>query len=301
MQSNEGILGFSADVHVQPTLSIVPGLKNITRIVCGANHCLALDNKGTVVAWGSGQQNQLGRRVIERTRLNGLIPREFGLPKNKVCSSLLSSLAFLVHTLIAFLKQISFIAAGSYHSFAIDKTGLVWAWGLNSYGETGCSDDVGEDEAVVLRPTKVASLADKNIVHLSGGSHHSLAITASGEILGFGRCDGAQLGITAFDSLPKESVHRDEKGVARIVAVPTKLPGVGHGGAVFCDSGPDQNLVVTKDGKAYSWGFSVNYQTGQGTTDDVNEVTLVDNTAVRETKLTWAGCGGQFGMFASEA
>ncbi|KAG9718909.1 RCC1/BLIP-II protein, partial [Aureobasidium melanogenum] len=61
-RSNEGIFGFTADVLVQRTPMLIPGLKKIKHISCGANHVLALDATGAVFAWGSGQQNQLGRR-----------------------------------------------------------------------------------------------------------------------------------------------------------------------------------------------------------------------------------------------
>jgi regulator of chromosome condensation len=44
---------------------------------------------------------------------------------------------------------------------------------------------------------------------------------------------------------------------------------------------------------------STNYQTGQGTTDDIETPALVDNSAVRDKKLVYAGCGGQFSILAS--
>lgn len=62
---------------------------------------------------------------------------------------------------------------------------------------------------------------------------------------------------------------------------------------------PDGCLVVTKDGHAYSWGFSGNYQTGLGTTVDVIDATLIDNTAVRGKQLVYCGAGGQFGVLAA--
>jgi regulator of chromosome condensation len=62
---------------------------------------------------------------------------------------------------------------------------------------------------------------------------------------------------------------------------------------------PDGNLVVTKEGKAYSWGFSGNYQTGVGSLEDVEEATWIDNTAVRDKKLVFCGAGGQFGVLAA--
>ena len=55
-------------------------------------------------------------------------------------------------------------------------------------------------------------------------------------------------------------------------------------------------LVHDDGGKAYSWGFSTNYQTGQGSDEDVVEARHIDNTAVRGKKLVFAGVGGQFGI-----
>ena len=275
-QSNEGILGFSAESHIQNTPTLIPGLKKITNLVCGENHVLALNDKGGVFAWGSGQQNQLGRRVVERTRMNGLVPREFGLPKNKI----------------------RYIECGAYHSFAIDKSGKVWTWGLNSYGETGISEGAGDDDACVLKPTLVKSLADKNITVMKGGSHHSLAVTANGECLVWGRMDGGQTGLK-ISSLPDSSLIKDEHNNSRILMTPTPISEVGK--AVFVTAGSDHSIAINEEGKAYSWGFSATYQTGLGTTEDVPIATWIDNTAVRGKKLHWAGAGGQFSMLASYA
>ena len=62
--------------------------------------------------------------------------------------------------------------------------------------------------------------------------------------------------------------------------------------------GGESSSAVTKDGKLYTWGYNFMYQLGQGKVDIVNEATLVDNTAVRDKKLTWSGVGGQFGVYA---
>lgn len=55
------------------------------------------------------------------------------------------------------------------------------------------------------------------------------------------------------------------------------------------------------DGRVYSWGFSANYRTALRTEDSVETPTLVDNTAIHGRKLTFAGCGGQFSVFAGPA
>lgn len=181
---------------------LVPGLKKITYLACGANHVLALDVNGNVFAWGSGQQNQLGRRVVERTRMSGLTPREVGLPK----------------------KQVKLIACGGYHSFAIDKKDNVHAWGLNSYGECGVFANAGDDDAIVGVPTKIETLSGRHITCIKGGSHHSIAVTEAGDCLVWGRADGSQTGID-LDTISKDELIHDEHDRPRILKNPTKVPG----------------------------------------------------------------------------
>lgn len=281
-RSNEGIFGFTHDTYIATRPMQIPDLKNITSIKAGANHALALDTKGAVFAWGSGQQNQLGRRVIERTKIEGLKPREFGLPKGK--------------------KSIVSIETGGYHSFAISKTGDVYSWGLNNFGETGVMDNAGQDDAVILKPQVVEGLKGKNVISIKGGGHHSICATEDGDCLVWGRLDGNQCGLSKdyINSLPEDATIKDERNQPRILTVPTKVPTI-EGKAAVVTTCSDHNLVITEEGKAYSWGFSANYQTGQGTIDDVIEASLIDNTAVREKKLTGCTTGGQFSVLTAKA
>ncbi|GME63451.1 hypothetical protein GTA08_BOTSDO05678 [Neofusicoccum parvum] len=277
-RSNEGIFGFSKQSFIQKTPVLLPELKKVREIVCGANHVLALDADGNVFAWGSGQQNQLGRRVVERTKTEGLVPREFGLPR----------------------KKITQIACGAYHSFAIDKSGNVWAWGLNNFGETGLPENAGEDDAVIIKPNKVPALAGKNIKMIDGGGHHSAAVTEDGKCLVWGRLDGYQMGLpmNTLKGLAEDKIKKDEHDRPRILKVPTEVPDIN---AAFVACGSDHTIAISKEGKAYSWGFSANYQTGQGTDDDIEVATMIDNTAVREKKLNWAGAGGQYSILTAPA
>lgn len=190
------------------------------------------------------------------------------------------------------------VAAGAYHSFATHKNGKVYAWGLNSYGETGVENGAGEDEAVILHPTVIESLKDKGkIIYIGGGAHHSIAVTDKGECLTWGRVDGYQTGLK-IDSIDPEHLVRDSKDNPRILTVPTQVPGFE---AIHASAGSDHCVAVAKDGKAYSWGFSATYQTGQGTDEDIEVASQINNTAVRGKKLVWAGAGGQFSVLAGLA
>ncbi|KAF5862816.1 hypothetical protein ETB97_011164 [Aspergillus alliaceus] len=254
----------------RPIPILIPSLKKIKHLVCGDNHVLALNDKGAVFSWGSGQQNQLGRRIIERNRLNGLQPREFGLPKN------------IVH-----------IGSGAFHSFAVHESGKVYAWGLNSFGETGIPAGAGEDEAAIVHPTLVESLSGKKISQVCGGAHHSIAVSDGEKCLVWGRLDGYQTGLK-IDTLSDEAVIKDERGRPRILIEPTPVPGIK---ASSVAAGSDHSIAIDADGRPWSWGFSATYQTGQGTSDDIEVATIVENTAVRGKKLNWAGAGGQFSVF----
>lgn len=285
-RKNEGILGFGRKINTATTPVYIDGITKVTHLACGTNHVLALDKDKHVYAWGNGQQNQLGRRVTERTLIESLQPNRVGFHDSSFKRP---------------SQRITKIFCGDYYSFAIAEDGHVWGWGANNYCETGHPEDAGNDNASVLTPRIIQSLEGKGVTGIASGSHHSVVFTTSGKAYVWGRCDGSQTGIPMKDLndiTDEEKVLKTEAGKAKILLEPTEIPGLQDivTGAV----GPEHSIVINKDGKAYAWGFSSNYQTGLGTGDDIEVPTLIDNTAVRDTKLTWAGCGGQFSMLASK-
>lgn len=182
---------------------LIPELKKITYLANGTNHILAIDNKGKCFGWGAGEQNQLARRVVSRTAIGALIPREFGLQR----------------------KKIAYVACGNYHSFAMDTKGNVYAWGLNTFGQTGVpKPDDDEDDNSIPVPTLVECLKDFDIKEIDGGSHHTVACTKTGEVLIWGRIDNAQGGMDV-DDFPKEKLYFDENERPRYLIKPHTLPG----------------------------------------------------------------------------
>lgn len=181
--------------------------------------------------------------------------------------------------------------------FAIDSQGNTWAWGSNNYGQTGVTKGVGLGGSIVIPPRKVASFVGKHIKMIEGGLHHSLAVTHDGECLVWGRIDAAQMGLD-IKKLPLDDPNKvlSAHGKARILLQPTSLDLLG---CVYPAAGSDHNIVLTSDGKAYSWGFNTNYQCGQGHDDDISVATLIQCSAINDKKLSWAGAGGQYSMLAS--
>ena len=192
------------------------------------------------------------------------------------------------------------ISSGDYHSTAIGDDGHVWAWGANNYCETGYTQNAGEETANVPTPLVVHSLENLQVVAIESGSHHNIAITSDGDCYAWGRCDGSQTGVpmSQLKAIDDEKRLLKSNDRPKILVEPTRIPNLDNIVTAAC--GPEHTIAINKDGKAFSWGFSTNYQTGQGTGEDIDVPTLIDNTAVRDTKLTFAGAGGQFSILASK-
>lgn len=156
----------------------IPALQKekLVSVSCGADHVLALTTIGRVWVWGNGQQNQLGRRIIERRKINGLAPERLGI------------------------KNIVLASTGTYHSFAVNTDGKVYAWGLNTFHQTGVSPEDGGNEDMIITPTEVASLRPSEhdgarVIQIEGGEHHTIFLFDNGEVWGCGRADANQIGI----------------------------------------------------------------------------------------------------------
>ncbi|KAM0126655.1 hypothetical protein ACHAP3_009163 [Botrytis cinerea] len=283
---NDGIIGFTAEgasmaakerdgdlkkkFQIQAEPMLIPGLKNIKSLARGSNHVMALDNKGTVFTWGACEQNQLGRRVNNRFKFAALTPT----PILKKCKS---------------------IAGGSFHSFAINTKDQVLSWGLNNYGQTGIASNAGGDDAFIHNPTVVKGFEGFDVKQIKGCFQHTIACTEKQEVLVVGRCDEGQTG------LDLTSVDQDTVIVSPTTSKPailkalTVVPGVK---ATFVAGAIDNSIVLTEDGKVWAWGYGENYRIGLGSDDTVRTPTLIENSAIKGKKITFAGCGGQFSVIA---
>ncbi|SCU97096.1 LADA_0H04412g1_1 [Lachancea dasiensis] len=268
---NEGLLGFYQDsIKTQKVPWQVPSFcsSKVVQMAAGKDHILFLDEAGVVYAWGNGQQYQLGRKIMERSRLRTLDPRAFGLDK------------------------IKYIASGENHSFALSKDGKLYSWGLNQFGQCGVTEEV-EDGALVTVPTEVLLPEGTKVKAVSAGEHHSLVLSEEGELFSFGRFDMFEIGI-AKDKLP-EHTYMDAHGKPRAVPVPTKLGDVPRFKSIA--AGSHHSLAISEDGIVYSWGFGETYAVGLGPSgEDIEVPTRIKNTATQDHNLQFIGCGGQFSV-----
>ncbi|KAF9430298.1 hypothetical protein BGZ94_007472 [Podila epigama] len=259
-RSAEGILGHSKEKEVQDLPRIVHGLRGIVDIATGTDHVLALDATGTVYSWGNGQQMQLGRRIVSRRMLNGLTPESIG------------------HK--GFVK----VGAGSYHSFAVDKAGKAYAWGLNTYGQCG-NEDPNVDNVPSVAP--IAALEDEEIVDIQGGEHHTIALTKDGRLYGFGRSDSHQLGLGYTEAPGEETQGTHKKAIRK----PTLIPGLPTIKSISV--GSNHTLAVSQAGDVYAWGFGEMLACGNGEEEDVPTPLKLTGQQIADRRIILAAAGGQ--------
>lgn len=278
-RSPEGQKGFSSTEKTQngaaravgasETLSPIalPGFKNIrmAAISAGANHVIALTVDGLVYGWGSSEQGQIGRKVLSRHRKSGMEPERLEI------------------------REAVVIGTGSYHSFAVDKSGTVWAWGLNSWGQLGFKSAPNVTDAVHYTAEDVPALhpdtIGSRIVQIAGGEHHTLFRTEDGRVFAVGRNDGGQLGVTLDH--PNILADPDSKGLATFDPVQVPIQGF----VADIQVGQRNNLALTDTGILFSWG-----QGNLGIHRDMEETfspTLIAGRPTSVWQCLGASCGGQ--------
>jgi RCC1 and BTB domain-containing protein len=156
-RNKEGCLGLgNCKTISKPTAVSELCGKRIFSFSHGFQHILALSEKGEIFSWGGNRWGQLGNG----SNTDNHRPENIKHLKNK----------FMVE-----------ICCGSYHSMALTKQGILYAWGKNDDGQIGhgCHDDL-------RRPVKVIGFETEKVISISCGENHSLALTQSGHVFFWG-------------------------------------------------------------------------------------------------------------------
>jgi regulator of chromosome condensation len=280
-------LGFSSGVKeaYEPVsiLDLAHKHEKVVSMAAGVNHLVVLTTHGNIYAWGAGEQAQLGRRVIARRKINGTVPEKVILGASRRPKAVA-------------------VGAGDNHSFAIDDKGDVWAWGLNSMGQTGTGWSSAIDDIVQL-PKKVESLSkadlgDDVVVQIEGGAHHTLFLTEHGSVYACGRSNAGQLGLPDDDEAFNDRASPDFISEPALVKFPDPDDPV-----VQISCGIHNNAAVTRGGALYTWGQGVQGELGLGPKEEVRTPHVV----VRKEGGAWfaaaVACGGQhtIGLFRKKS
>ena len=201
----------------------VPGLSDVVAIAAGSRFSLALKSDGTVWAWGLNEWGQLG----DGTLTDSCTPVQ-----------------------VIGLTNVTSIAASEMHSVAVKDNGTVWVWGDNHYGELGVDDWQQGNPLLMYSETPIQVIGIADVVSISTGMMHTLALKSDGTVWGWGR-DG---GVCIYGTYPGDDSN-----------TPVQIPGLSNVRSIA--AGQDHGLAIRDDSTVWGWGYNEAGQTGCGTTD----------------------------------
>ena len=168
----ESVITEEKEEYVQFNSPSCFDLYNIVNVSCGAEHTIVIANQGQqflVFGQGNNSLGQLGMgRTVDYVQRFKLI--KFDYPQR-------------------FLQ----IVCGCFYTFLLTDTAKVWAFGHNNHGQLG----VDSRDEIIAEPVPVDTLSCVPIIHLSAGSSHTLALSATGSLFAAGSNSQGQLGISS--------------------------------------------------------------------------------------------------------
>jgi alpha-tubulin suppressor-like RCC1 family protein len=276
-------------------------LNQVVAVAAGAYHSLALSNQGTVWAWGSNNEGQLGDPSAPQPgklrvqvlgpggngSLNGIVAIAGGYEHSlalrydgtvwawgyngdgELGNNSTTGSGWPVQVAGAggtgFLTGVVAIAGGYYHSLALKSDGTVWAWGRNSFGELGNGTITSNNST----PVQVSNLT--GVVAIAGGQYHSLALKSDGTVWAWGWDFAGQLGDNSSSGgrsdTPVQVVGPNDSGdLIGIMAIA---------------GGQNHSLALKNDGTVWAWGSNGDGELG-------NSATTNSSTPVQVSTLTGA-------------
>lgn len=198
--NSSGQLGDGTTIN-RIVLTQVPGLSDVVAVAAGGSHSLALMRDGTVKAWGANTNSQCGAagltphpvsglanvttiaagltHSVARTSVSGGSVYTWGGGANGQQGNGSTSDRATPGLVLAGVKDIASGGAGN-HTLALMNGGTVKCWGSNSNGQCGGSPSYSP----VAAPVDAYSVA--GIAAIAAGTDHSLALTTSGTVYGWG-------------------------------------------------------------------------------------------------------------------
>ena len=206
-------------------------------LAAGGNDSLALKSDGTVVAWGSNSNGQLGdgttterHTPVQATALTGTA-FTVAIAENGDTSLALQNNG----TLLSCgwqkrdpLSGIKAIAAGFSHLSVVKTDGTVWGWGNNTYGNLG-------DGTTSYSSTPVQAQGLSGVTAIAARKH-VLAVKSDGTVWAWGYNLGGEIG----------------DGTTTDRYTPVQVPGLSNVTAVA--AGECFSMALKSDGAVWGWG-----------------------------------------------
>ena len=238
----EGQLGDGTNTNQNTPVQVkgIGGTGNLTGIKAisiGGLVSMALQNGGTVLAWGSNTDGQLGDGSNTNKNTPVQVKGEGGTGN---------------------LTNVTAIASGGITSLALKDDGTVWSWGSNVYGQLG-NGKIGASEENKRTPVQVKGAG--GIGNLTGvtaitSGVNVLALKNDGTVWAWGYNASGRLG----------------DGTTENRTTPVQVKGAGGVGylsdVTAVSAGDGRSMALKSDGSIFAWGNNSFGQIGDGTKDN---------------------------------
>ena len=211
-------------------------------VAAGPFCTVAISEVGDVFSCGSSRNECLqlgrGRRADEEAdeEVDG-------------CESTLQCIGILQRSTVS--DPIVAVACGLEHCLCLSERGVVRSWGVGIDGALGHGKHGGPAEA---SPTVVEGLRSLRVTAIAAGLRHSLALSASGVVFGWGQAD-ALCGVSHDGRTQLHSPYPIEQLLERASHDRARLCAIAAGGA--------HSLALAHTGAIYSWGVNTKGQLGR--------------------------------------
>ncbi len=226
--SNEsGRLGNGNDIDQNSPARVAEDIEGAVRVSAGDRHSLALRVDGTVLAWGDNQDGELG---------NGATKDEW-----------------LPLPVLGIVTGIQ-VEAGQNNSAVLLADRTLRTWGENGQGQLG----IGSMQDSLTPRTVMTSESGpplSNVVAISLGGFHMVALLGDGTIRTWGSNTNGQLGDGTLQTSTYPVVVRMQDGIPMT-------------GVVAVAAGYSHTLARLRDGTVLAWGRNAWGQLGDGTRVD---------------------------------
>jgi alpha-tubulin suppressor-like RCC1 family protein len=217
----------NASTPVQAGLGATPPLTSVVKLGGRPYFTLAVKSNGTVWAWGMNRYGQMGNGTVN----------PLGGPQ--VTVPVLVSNSFPGGPINNPLQ----VTCGYQFGAALATNGTVWTWGGGTHGELGQGVSTNSN----YYPAQVPGLT--NIISISAGWFHILALKADGTVWSWGNNSNGELG--------------DGSTVSRWTAAPV----LNVTNAVAVSGGDSHSSALAADGTIWKWGLNDLGELGNGTTN----------------------------------
>jgi hypothetical protein len=178
------IVAWGDNSHGQ--LDVPPLTDRPIQLAAGFDHSMALLDNGRVIAWGSNRFGQ-APATIAHNQVRAIAAGGYHSLALRADGSVVAwgDNRFGQRNIPFALPPVMDVKAGAWHSVALTQDGDLRIWGDNRFGQTNLAGDAPANQAIAVP----RSIGPSNIVSISAGLFHSLALSVSGQVSSIGTVD----------------------------------------------------------------------------------------------------------------